>query len=1086
MFQAYEPIHRGKGSKLGLSHTKNLVHRKKGVKLPDHDRVSTPSGALKLWTSVKWKYIKVGDIIRLERNEDVPADIVLLHATGPNGIAYIDTMALDGETNLKSKQAAPCLSKRCQNLDEVAACRANIVVEDPNIDLYNFDGRVSVGDETLPLTTNEVVFRGSTLRNTSSAIGMVINTGEDCKIRMNANKNPRIKTPGMQILTNKIVVLLVLFTLLLSGLCSLGYTIWQNRIENKSWYLRNAQVPFAQIFVGYIILYNTLIPLSLYVSLEIIKIGQYILMADVEMYDPVSNTPMVCNTTTILENLGQVGYVFSDKTGTLTDNVMRFRKFSVAGYAWLHDMDLQKDAAYLEQKIADSRRKKKGKGLATKTQSKLSPVVEKHDPLQRPDAPRRSSSQWRSSARPEKQEPEYKTEELLQFLQSRPHSVFTRKVKFFLLALALCHTCLPEQQENGDIEFEAASPDELALVKAAQDLGWLVIDRPSQSIVLRYPGRSDSFDNIEETYQVLDVIEFSSKRKRMSIIVKFPNGKICILCKGADSAILPRLKMAVMAQQKVAEIARLSSDRKSLEVQEALRRMSEHSPRTSYQRNSFAVPKAESRKSIGAGRPSIGAGRPSMASGRLRPVRDSSRSDRSGSDSESDLTPYASARSSLDRVLSQDSRRSSIQSAKFEASMIDEGIVLDDASVFERTFTHIDEFATEGLRTLLFGHRFLEEQEYLEWKKIYSEATTSLVDRQERIEAAGEMIECDFELTGATAIEDKLQKGVPETIDKLRRANIKIWMLTGDKRETAINIAHSARIARNYSEVIILDHTQNNLEQRMTGAYLDIRKGIFAHCVIVVDGQTLAVINEQPRLALLFFNLVVATDSVICCRASPSQKASLVRQIRLKVKHSMTLAIGDGANDIAMIQEAHVGIGISGKEGLQAARISDYAIAQFRFLQRLLLVHGRWNYVRTGKYILATFWKELLFYMVQASYQLWNGYSGTSLFESTSLTVFNSLFTSLAVILLGMFEQDLDALTLLAVPELYKYGQTNQAFNFKKYVAWMFMAAADAMVIYYVMFGLWREFHAEDNGDLLSLGTLCFAACVIFINIKCL
>lgn len=236
----------------------------------------------------------------------------------------------------------------------------------------------------------------------------------------------------------------------------------------------------------------------------------------------------------------------------------------------------------------------------------------------------------------------------------------------------------------------------------------------------------------------------------------------------------------------------------------------------------------------------------------------------------------------------------------------------------------------------------------------------------------------------------------------------------------------------------------------------------------------------------MFFNLVVASDSVICCRASPSQKAFLVRQIRLKVKHSMTLAIGDGANDIAMIQEAHVGIGVSGKEGLQAARISDYAIAQFRFLQRLLLVHGRWNYVRTGKYILATFWKELLFYMVQASYQLWNGYSGTSLFEATSLTVFNSLFTSLAVILLGMFEQDLDALTLLAVPELYTYGQTNQAFNFKKYVAWMFMAASDAMVIYYTMFGLWREFHMEENGDLMSLGTLCFAVCVMFINIKCL
>jgi soluble P-type ATPase len=203
------------------------------------------------------------------------------------------------------------------------------------------------------------------------------------------------------------------------------------------------------------------------------------------------------------------------------------------------------------------------------------------------------------------------------------------------------------------------------------------------------------------------------------------------------------------------------------------------------------------------------------------------------------------------------------------------------------------------------------------------------------------MIEQNFDLAGATAIEDKLQKGVPETVDKLRRANIKIWMLTGDKRETAINIAHSARLAKSYSEVIILDHTTGEVEQRMATALLDIEKKHVAHSVIVVDGQTLSEIDANETLKLLFFDLAIVADSVICCRASPSQKASLVKKIRTKVKKSITLAIGDGANDIAMIQEAHVGIGISGKEGLQAARISDYSIAQFRFLQRLLFVHGK-------------------------------------------------------------------------------------------------------------------------------------------------
>lgn len=187
-----------------------------------------------------------------------------------------------------------------------------------------------------------------------------------------------------------------------------------------------------------------------------------------------------------------------------------------------------------------------------------------------------------------------------------------------------------------------------------------------------------------------------------------------------------------------------------------------------------------------------------------------------------------------------------------------------------------------------------------------------------------------------------------------------------------------------------------------------------------------------------------------------------------------------------MIQEAHVGVGISGKEGLQAARISDYSIAQFRFLQKLLLVHGRWNYVRVGKYILATFWKELAFYLIQALYQKWCGYSGTSLFESTSLTVFNTLFTSLPVIFLGIFEQDLAASTLLAVPELYVQGQRNEAFNIKKYFGWMFMATSEGVLIYFLMFGLFGEVITTRNDSVLALGQLCFTAAVVFINTKIL
>lgn len=416
--------------------------------------------------------------------------------------------------------------------------------------------------------------------------------------------------------------------------------------------------------------------------------------------------------------------------------------------------------------------------------------------------------------------------------------------------------------------------------------------------------------------------------------------------------------------------------------------------------------------------------------------------------------------------------------------LVEESLVVDDQAVFERCFQHLNDFATEGLRTLMYASRFLDESTYTEWKRAYQEASTSLVDRQEKIEKVGEQIETQLELVGATAIEDKLQKGVPEAIDKLRRANIKLWMLTGDKRETAINIGHSCRLVKEYSEVIILDHEVGNVEKTIVSTISSIRKGRMAHSVLVVDGQTLSMIERDETLMPRFFKLAILVDSVICCRASPKQKAFLVKSVRKHVLNAITLAIGDGANDIAMIQEAHVGIGITGKEGLQAARISDYSIAQFRFLLKLLLVHGRWNYIRICKYTLGTFWKETLFYLSQALYQRYNGYTGTSLYENWSLSMFNTLFTSLAVIFLGVLEKDLSAPTLLAVPELYTKGQRNQGFNIRIYLGWALMAVIEAMIVFYTMYGLFGQSLIGVDNTIFPMGLLTFTACVTIINFK--
>lgn len=1040
------------------------------------------------WHEKHWREINVGDVVLLERDSGVPADLVLLHADEPSDTAYVETKGLDGETNLKSKKPLPDISKLCQDADSIANCENTFVVEDPNLDLYKFDGRVHVNGRTLPLTNSEILYRGSVLRNTPKAIGLVIYSGEECKIRMNANKNPRVKAPALQGKVNRVVIVVAALVFFMAVILTIGYVVWRPTTENSAWYLQSASVPIGHVLTSFIIMLNTMLPLSLYVSLEIVKVAQMFLMNDVDMYDPDSDTPMEPHTSTINEELGQVSYIFSDKTGTLTNNSMKFRKMSIAGTAWLHDVDLRMEAEE-EEGLATLTQKKrdKGKGAASKKSMMSTPRV-----------PRKSeaSGYFAQSEKVENLQPSSpgeipsdveipRTEQLLSYLQHRPQTLFARKAKFFLLSLALCHTCIPEHDQDGSVTYQAASPDELALVTAAQDMGYIVVDRQSNTVTIRTNPDGDG-SAIQETYEVLDVIEFSSIRKRMSIIVRLPDGRICLFSKGADSTLRKLLRLADLAASNVQDVEKRASQRRSVDIRHALRR---RSTQMSHGSSLHTFDTAVGRQSISSV-DNTNSARQSIDHW-LRDRENDVGSPSSRRRSSQFYSPRSSVQLTSPRLSENNAARPSLQTSprvSFQGDgledLVNEGLVVNDSAVFERCFQHIDDFATEGLRTLLYGYRYLTEDEYATWKAIYAAAATSIVDRQDKLERAGEMIETKLELLGATAIEDKLQKGVPDAIDRFRRAGIKMWMLTGDKRETAINIGHSCRLIKDYSTVIVLDHELGDLYARMANAYSTMENSETAHSVLVIDGQTLTIIDADAASRALFTDIAIRADSVICCRASPSQKASLVKTIRTKVKGSVTLAIGDGANDIAMIQEAHLGIGIAGKEGLQAARTSDYSIAQFRFLLKLLLVHGRWNYVRICKYTLGTFWKEMIFYVVQALYQRWNGYTGTSLYEPWSLSMFNTLFTSLPVIFMGVFEKDLSPATLLAVPELYNIGQQNRGFNFKLYFFWAILGACEAQVVYFILWAVYGEAVFTRDQSIYAYGVLAYSACVIIISIK--
>lgn len=748
--------------------------------------------------------------------------------------------------------------------------------------------------------------------------------------------------------------------------------------------------------------------------MEMIKLVQaWLISNDVDMYHEDTDTPPTAHTSTINEELGQVNFVFSDKTGTLTENLMLFRKLSCGGWAYLHDVDLiEKQAKEIEaiQTIAQQvHRSATRVSRNSLSQSIRRSMRTSTDPPTETDDMEDSMllSELHSAPRLKVSTEIPKTKDLIQSITRNPYGLLQQRLQFFLLAIALCHTVIPQvDHQTGEVQYQAASPDEFALVNAAKQMGYIVTERSMRHVTVKSP-RSDQ----PMRFEILNVLEFSSKRKRMSVVLRLPDNRIVLLCKGADSILLERSRIPD-------------------------KMVSPTSPTTT-------------KRSL-----------------------------------------WHSTTSTSDHVYAE---------SDFQDIPVEE-----EQWEYARTVHHIQQFATEGLRTLLYAHRFLDQEEYDEWNSQYIKASLAIDGREAQLEDVAEKIETGMRITGATAIEDKLQEGVPDTINRIRNAGMKMWMLTGDKRETAINIGYSCSLIKNESRLIYLE-AGPQLESVILQALEDIQYGRAPDAVLIIDGITLATIENNKTVLSLFCQLGCLCQSVICCRVSPSQKALVVKATRATAPRAVTLAIGDGANDCAMIQEAHVGIGITGKEGMQAARASDYSFGQFRFLCKLLLVHGHWSYIRVSKFTLGTFLKCMTFYLTQGIFQFWTGFSGTSLYEGWSLSFYNTLFSSLPVMMIGVFERDLRASTLIANPQLYKIGQRSGAFNFVIFGKWMLSAwwyAACIVLIPLALNGTLfvdtsKSLHGapheaaiasiaffDGTFQLYSLGLMLYAITVIIVTLK--
>ncbi|XP_053505016.1 phospholipid-transporting ATPase IC [Ictalurus furcatus] len=895
----------------------------------------------------KWMDIQVGDVVRLRKNDFIPADIVLLSSSDPNSLCYVETAELDGETNLKFKMGLKVTHERLQGENQLANFDAMIICEEPNNRLDKFTGTMRWKNEAYPLELDNMLLRGCKLRNTEECRGIVIFAGADTKIMRNGGKT-RFKRTKIDYLMNYMVYSIFVMLILICAGLAIGHTFWYEAIGSNAWYLydglnQSSSYRGFLTFWGYIIVLNTMVPISLYVSVEVIRLGQSkFINWDLQMYYAENDTPAKARTTTLNEQLGQIEYIFSDKTGTLTQNIMAFKKCTISGCTYGNPTN--KDGA---------------------AQDRANPV----------------DFSWNKYA-----------DRKFQFLDNQLVSLIRSKsdpdmLEFFKL-LSLCHTVMVEQKD-GDLVYQAASPDEGALVTAARCFGFVFLSRTQDTITISEMGN-------ETTYEVLALLDFNSDRKRMSVVLRLPDGRIRLYCKGADTVIYQRL-----------------------------------SPDSQHQ---------------------------------------------------------------------------------------------------ETTQTALDIFANETLRTLCLCYKDISDEEFELWTHKHKEASVVMTNREEALDAVYELIETNLMLIGATAIEDKLQDGVPETIANLAKADIKIWVLTGDKKETAENIGYSCELLTDDMTIHYGEDVNQKLSDRqakrrneagatgknktqelfftepgknaliITGGWLNEilyekkkkrrrlrlrRLGKRAPPTDPQDGQPINDSEKEMRQRD-FVDMACECSAVICCRVTPKQKANVVSLVK-RYKNAVTLSIGDGANDVNMIKTADIGVGISGQEGMQAVMSSDYALAQFRYLQRLLLVHGRWSYIRMCKFLRFFFYKNFAFTLVHFWYSFFSGFSAQIAYEDWFITLYNVLYSSLPVLLVGLLDQDVNDKLSLRFPGLYLPGQQGSLFNYRNFFISLFHGLFTSLIIFFIPYGAFLQTMGQDGeapSDYQSLAVVTSSSLIMIVSLQ--
>ncbi|XP_076766872.1 putative phospholipid-transporting ATPase IIB isoform X1 [Xylocopa sonorina] len=810
--------------------------------------------------------LRVGDLVIVEKGQRVPADLVLLRTTEKSGACFVRTDQLDGETDWKLRLAIPATQK-LENNSQLFDIKASIYVEKPQKDIHSFIGTFTRYDgysSEESLGVDNTLWANTAIAS-GSALGIVVYTGQETRSLMN-HSAPRSKVGLLDQEINQLT------KVLFCAVIGLALVMMSLKGFSGPWY---------RYMFRFVLLFSYIIPISLRVNLDM---GKAFYAWCIQRDKEIAGT--VVRTTTIPEELGRISYLLSDKTGTLTQNKMVFKKLHLGMISYGQEtfdevMNVLKtcystnsETSPMKPLAPSAHSGKVRRSESTRIYDAVHALALCHNVTPVYDEVSKSANGLDTMS--------------VQTGETGDSSSIQSQTE------ADQHYYLPEQKRN----YQASSPDEVALVKWTEEIGLALVKRDLNFMQLKAPNGKIL------NYTILQIFPFKSETKRMGIIVKEESSsEIVFYLKGADVVMSGIVQYNDWLEEECGNMAR------------------------------------------------------------------------------------------------------------------------------------------EGLRTLVVAKKNLTEEQYLDFEARYNAARMSVSDRVSRVAAVIESLEREMELLCVTGVEDRLQDRVRTTLELLRNAGIKIWMLTGDKLETATCIAKSSRLVSRAQGL----HVFKSVLTR-TDAHLELntfRKK--QDCALVISGDSLEVCLQYYEQE--FLELACGSPAVVCCRCSPTQKAEVVSLIQ---RHTgkRTAAVGDGGNDVSMIQAADAGIGLEGLEGRQASLAADFSISQFSHLANLLLVHGRRSYKRSAALSQFVIHRGLIISTMQAVFSAVFYLSSVSLYQGFLMVGYGTIYTMFPVFSL-VLDKDVSGKIALTYPELYKELSKGRSLSYKTFFMWILISIYQGGVIMY-------------------------------------